>query len=482
MNSLRVRQILPNLDYQVLVEAGIIPSNVFVEKVPVKSVPLWSLKYPDRFGLYIEELVRKAIELDDVGKWEKLLLPLYHEYFPKSKKVKPPSLEDKVVRGFFFAIWHFVQKELKQYCEDATFEVELEVGNVQGHPDIVTSNIIFDVKTTRNFDQMREETVLQLLSYASLMNQKGYKVPLIGVILPIQKMILFYDLRNWDSSTFFEHINARVIDICKAARTFRYNYDYVGNHVGKEATLLATCTNYAHLQRFQLFLSSPRKAKDDTGICKFSEEDIKATKAFISKNKLKVYIHSPYYINLSKPTNLKSKGEDGSWCLKILKHQLQVAASFGAKGVVVHLGSHEDVNLGMKVMRESVIEMAKHATDACPLLLETNAGEGNDLCCELEELIEFYSTLPLDTKKTVKLCVDTCHVHSVGYCPLFFLQKLIERFGADTIPLIHYNDSQCCKGAHKDRHERIGHGKIGICTLVEVLILARQYGISLVVE
>lgn len=64
------------------------------------------------------------------------------------------------------------------------------------------------------------------------------------------------------------------------------------------------------------------------------------------------------------------------------------------------------------------------------------------------------------------MCLDTCHVWDGGYDIVGHLDGVLEEFdrvvGLSRLRAVHINDSKNPCGAHKDRHEKIGQGFIGV--------------------
>ena len=64
------------------------------------------------------------------------------------------------------------------------------------------------------------------------------------------------------------------------------------------------------------------------------------------------------------------------------------------------------------------------------------------------------------------VCLDTCHVYDAGYDIVNDLDGVLDEFerviGIERLKAIHLNDSKNPFGSHKDRHEKIGQGSIGI--------------------
>ena len=253
----------------------------------------------------------------------------------------------------------------------------------------------------------------------------------------------------------------------------------LGTHIALEDSMYISLLNtlehfqgQGDLPPLQIFLSNPRSR----GIREYSDEDIEQSKTFILQNNLQLFVHAPYFINPANPKD---------YYFKNMKQQFTLAKQFGCKGVVIHIGSStEEKKVYMKHLKLSLMKMARHSTEACPLLLETNAGEGNDVCWKIEEFFKLYSFF-FDREKyknNVKVCVDTCHVFSSGYNPSEFIEKFIDKFGSESLALIHFNDSKFGKGCHCDRHAKFFTGYIGIVEMGRCILLADKYGIPLVRE
>ena len=71
------------------------------------------------------------------------------------------------------------------------------------------------------------------------------------------------------------------------------------------------------------------------------------------------------------------------------------------------------------------------------------------------------------------VCMDLCHVHDAGYDIVNQLDDTLEEFeriiGLDRLRAIHINDSKNPLGSHKDRHETIGNGHIGLDAMARII-------------
>ena len=102
------------------------------------------------------------------------------------------------------------------------------------------------------------------------------------------------------------------------------------------------------------------------------------------------------------------------------------------------------------------------------ILLETMSGKGSEVGRDFGEIRAIIDAAEPRLPKGVRLgvCLDTCHVWDGGYDIVGDLDGVIAEFdrvvGLDRLKAVHANDSMNVRGAHKDRHEKIGKGKIGL--------------------
>lgn len=481
---LRIREIIPYLDYDALVKDKIIPSDVFEECVnlPKKSAPGWAYKNrgPSAFGVFVEALVKQSL-LGDEKEFESSLKTNYSEAYHSTTDA--PDFKDAKTRGYVFGIYHFIKKELAPVLPNPIFEHEyvlkISQGCILGHPDIISSEVVYDVKASTNFESMRKDTILQLLSYYVLHAETTGKFLPVGIILPLNRKICVYT-SPWDVRSFLRVLKNAAIDLLGSYNCLFFNKMIVGTHIKKTKTLCETIYQTMQLSDVpvpvQTFLSSPRKRE----FCSYKDDDVESCKQFCNENGARFYVHSPYYINLANPI-MKDRSGKEDLTLIYLKHEMKLAARAGCSGVVVHIGSKKEVEKGKKIMYKCVKALLKFATESCPLLLETNAGEGNDLCCTVEELSEFYSLFDKQEQTRVKICVDTCHVFSCGYSPFSFLKSL-DQYHPNCVKLVHFNDSRFPKGCRKDRHALVGQGYIGYALMSLVLHYCIQHKIDCVYE
>ena len=228
----------------------------------------------------------------------------------------------------------------------------------------------------------------------------------------------------------------------------------------------------------QIFLGEPRSGRHG----KISDDDVKTSSELIKNFEIPFYVHAAYCINLCNGE--VDEGNTVPWCLKLLKEDLDLCSRLGGRGVVVHVGKRktDSVKDGCDKMFKSLKLALPFATKDCPILLETPAGQGTELCVGVDEFIEFYHRFDDKEKEYVKICIDTQHVFSGGHEPLEYIQKFVEECGIASLRLIHLNDSLVPKGAKKDRHKQLGTGYIGQEKLIEIVEWATLHEIPMVVE
>jgi len=91
---------------------------------------------------------------------------------------------------------------------------------------------------------------------------------------------------------------------------------------------------------------------------------------------------------------------------------------------------------------------------------------------ELKRIVE---SLNNPTSQMIGLCFDICHAFVSGYELREskevdkLVLEILDALGPDRLKLIHANDAKYKKGSHRDRHEHIGEGNIGISGFKAIL-------------
>src|SRR3989344_6874191 len=192
------------------------------------------------------------------------------------------------------------------------------------------------------------------------------------------------------------------------------------------------------------------------------------------------YIHTPYYINFASANNRIRYGS-----VKVIREELERGNLIGAKYVMTHLGSTKD--LGEEEGIKKTIEMLTKSLDgysgSTQLLIENSAGAGEIIGDDLKEIAGIIKGV--NNLIIAGICLDTQHSFASGYDWNDFrktLKKVDQEIGLNLIKLIHCNDSQTEMGSHKDRHEHIGQGKIGLDTFKNIIRFAKEKNIDMLCE
>lgn len=267
----------------------------------------------------------------------------------------------------------------------------------------------------------------------------------------------------------------------------------VGTHVTVGSGLVSGALARADelgCETIQVFVGNPRGWALTPG----KPEQDRAFREATAERGMRVFIHSPYLVNLGSPTAATYEKS-----VAVVAHNLRRAVEIGAEGVVVHTGSYvapagspgDGDRLhatALTQVREALLPMLDAvADDAMPwLLLEPTAGQGRSLCAGVDDLTAYLDAL--DHHPKAGICLDTCHVFAAG-APLdepggttATLDRVVEIGGEGRLRLVHANDSMDVRGAFKDRHERIGEGHIGVGAFRELLAHPATAGVPVILE
>lgn len=208
---------------------------------------------------------------------------------------------------------------------------------------------------------------------------------------------------------------------------------------------------------FQFFTRNPRggKAKD------IDTQDIdNFLKLYKENNFGTILAHAPYTLNCcsAKPETIRFAVETFADDLKRMEYTPDMLYNFHPGS---HVGQGEDKGIELICDALNTVLFPEMTTT---VLLETMAGKGSEMGKTFEELKAIIDGTELNDKLGV--CLDTCHVSDGGYDIVNNLDGVLEQFdkiiGINRLKALHLNDSKNPLGAHKDRHEKIGEGFIGI--------------------
>ncbi len=208
-------------------------------------------------------------------------------------------------------------------------------------------------------------------------------------------------------------------------------------------------------------------------------KELKQIKTLVKNYKF-IYVHANYKINIGSDliplnTELYNVG------IEILLNEITYATKINANGIVVHMGKnvsklyeHTHIYNNMIKFIVELFKRIKLKKITLEILLETPAGQGGEMCWNLEDFINFITKFKTTTFYTqLNVCIDTCHIFQAGYD--LNNSKIIKNIHKilspikNKIKLIHLNDSYNSVGKRIDKHEQIGKGHIQINKLIEFI-------------
>lgn len=228
-------------------------------------------------------------------------------------------------------------------------------------------------------------------------------------------------------------------------------------HMGREAAELGGNT-------FQFFTRNPRggNAKE------LDLKDVAAFQAFAREHGIPVILaHAPYTLN---GCSADEKVRD--FAVRTMADDLRRMEATPGNLYNFHPGSHveQGVETGISFIAE-MLNTVLNPDMTTTVLLETMAGKGSEVGSRFEELREIIDRT--EHREKLGVCLDTCHVNDAGYDIVHDLDGVLTQFdkviGLERLKAVHVNDSKNPLGAHKDRHEKIGEGTLGLDAIVHVM-------------
>lgn len=254
---------------------------------------------------------------------------------------------------------------------------------------------------------------------------------------------------------------------------------YIGSHIsaskgyeamGKQALKLGANT-------FAFFTRNPRggKAKE---IDPADVEKFLALKEAHSFGKL--VAHAPYTLNACA-----AKEEIRRFAREVMADDLLRMEATPGNYYNFHPGSHvgQGSETGIDLTAGLLNEVLK-PEQTTVVLLETMSGKGSDIGRNFEELRAILDRVKL--KEKMGVCLDTCHVWDGGYDIVHELESVLDSFdaviGLEHLKAIHMNDSMNPFDSHKDRHEKIGEGQIGLPAMERIINHPKLQGLPVILE
>ncbi len=197
----RIRTIIPHLEYGKLSKIGVIPKERFFTSniVPAKGggkTPCQSISKiigPSNYGILVEKIIETLIQNNCNIESLNELKPFFDDDETYKKK-------------FIIKEWEEIALLLRKELKHVKLQIQVELNDdkafISGHPDLMSDDYVYDIKTTGRFGAMRISTIFQLLSYYCLAKLNGKNVKGIGLILPIQLKVI----KNWKWEPFYNEL------------------------------------------------------------------------------------------------------------------------------------------------------------------------------------------------------------------------------------------------------------------------------------
>ena len=214
---------------------------------------------------------------------------------------------------------------------------------------------------------------------------------------------------------------------------------------------------------FQYFTRNPRggRAKD------IDPDDVTAFLAYAAEHHFATILaHAPYTLNpcAQKEETLQFARQTMADDLKRMEYTPHQFYNFHPG---CHVGQGDEV--GIDLIAQTVNE-AMFDGMTTTVLLETMAGKGSEIGGRFEELRDILDAVG---SENVGVCLDTCHVYDGGYDIVNDLNGVLAEFdrviGLDRLHALHLNDSKNPFASHKDRHECLGKGSLGLETFRRIV-------------
>ncbi len=253
---------------------------------------------------------------------------------------------------------------------------------------------------------------------------------------------------------------------------------YIGCHLSASNGNVAMIHTAKKLDAntFAFFTRNPRgsRAKElDIADCEEAME-------LLSQNGFgKLVAHGAYTMNLCT-----AREKDRLFAWDILKDDLYRMGFLPGNFYNFHPGSHvgQGVDEGIRQI-VAALQYAMEQDAPVTVLLETMAGKGSEVGGRFEELKAIIDGVG---SERVGVCMDTCHVYDAGYDIVNDLDGVLQEFdeiiGLDRLQALHLNDSKNPFASHKDRHECIGSGSLGLETFRNIVNHPKLKGKPMILE
>ena len=254
---------------------------------------------------------------------------------------------------------------------------------------------------------------------------------------------------------------------------------YIGCHLSSSKGFAAMGKTALSIgaNTFQFFTRNPRggAAKD------IDPQDAQALVLMQGSGEIgKIVAHAPYTLN---PCAKEEKTLE--FARNTMQDDLRRMEFVPGNFYNFHPGSHvgQGTEEGIRKIAET-LDLAMFEGQTTIVLLETMAGKGTEVGGRFEELRAIIDRTAMQEKLGV--CLDTCHVSDAGYDIAGHLDAVLEEFdrviGLSRLYALHLNDSKNPLASHKDRHERLGEGYLGMEAFYRIVEHPALRGLPMILE
>ena len=228
---------------------------------------------------------------------------------------------------------------------------------------------------------------------------------------------------------------------------------------------------------FAFFTRNPRGGNAKA----LDKDDVAGLREHMAKHGFGTLVaHAPYTLNLcsAKPSVV-------DFARRAMAEDLQRLEHLPGNYYNFHPGSHvgQGADKGIALICEGLDQVLERGLQTT-VLLETMAGKGSEVGRTFEELVRIIEGC--QKGDLLGVCLDTCHVWDGGYDVRDDLDGVLDEFdriiGLGLLKALHLNDSKNPRGAHKDRHEKLGEGHMGWETFEAVVTNPRLRDLPMILE
>ena len=254
---------------------------------------------------------------------------------------------------------------------------------------------------------------------------------------------------------------------------------FLGCHLSTSSGFLAMGRTAASIgaDTFQFFTRNPRSGRAKA----LDAADMEALRRFLQEHRFgKIVAHAPYTVNLCSASE-----EVRAFSREMVADDLERMELLPGNYYNFHPGSHggQGRETGISQIADALNAILRPRQQTM-VLLETMAGKGSEIGGRFEDLREILDQCVLQDK--LGICLDTCHVYDGGYDLVGGLDDVLLEFdrviGLSRLKAIHLNDSKNPFFSHKDRHEKLGQGSLGLETFCRIVENPLLQGLPMILE